>query len=276
MVGRPVRELGRMGKRIVLAMGDSHFVVIHLMVAGRLHWRKRGVKPAARRDLAAWDFARGTLVMSEAGTKHRASIICIDQESALRALDPGGVELSSLSPAAFEARIRSGNHTLERALTDPRIFAGIGNAYSDEILHRARLSPIQLTHKLTGLEVEALRHAALEVLAEWTSRLRQEVAGAFPERVTAFRPEMAVHGKFGQPCPVCGTKAQRIRYGENETNYCPACQTGGRLLADRSLSRLLEADWPRNRDEWKQHLSAARSVPGNDPASGRTSPNESH
>lgn len=247
--GRAVVSVRRLGKRIVLEAEGSLFAVIHLMVAGRLKWEAPGAKLTSKIALAALDFDAGTLILTEAGSKKRASIHLLEGEGGLRALDPGGIEPLDVSREAFEARLRSENHTLKRSLTDPRLFAGIGNAYSDEILHRARLSPMKLTTKLSAEEVGRVFDATREVLIEWLERLRKETGEGFPAKVTAFRKEMAVHGRFEKPCPVCGTPVQRIVYAENETNYCPRCQTEGRLLADRALSRLLHDDWPRSIDE---------------------------
>jgi formamidopyrimidine-DNA glycosylase len=247
--GKRVTGVRRLGKRIVLVLEDELFLVLHLMIAGRLRWLTRGAKPPARITLALLEFADGTLAFTEAGTKRRASLHLVRGEAALAAFDMGGLEAIDSELGSFRERLLRENHTLKRALTDPRIFSGIGNAYSDEILHRARLSPIALTHKLAPAEVERLHVATRSVLAEWTERLRVQAAGGFPEKVTAFRPEMAVHGRFGAPCPVCGAPVQRIVYAENETNYCARCQTGGKILADRALSRLLKASWPRSLDE---------------------------
>jgi formamidopyrimidine-DNA glycosylase len=247
--GKRVERVHRLGKRIVLALEDELFLVVHLMIAGRLRWLDPGARPPARITLALFDFAHGTLVFTEAGTKRRASLHLVHGEAALSAFDMGGLEVLVASADAFRERLLSENHTLKRALTDPRLFSGIGNAYSDEILHRARLSPIAMTHKLAPEEIERLRRAARAVLSEWTARLRADAGGGFPEKVTAFRPEMAVHGRFRAPCPVCGAPVQRIVYAENETNYCARCQTGGTILADRALSRLLKASWPRSIDE---------------------------
>jgi formamidopyrimidine-DNA glycosylase len=247
--GRTVRELRRVGKRIAIGVEGEVWVVLHLMIAGRLHWRKPGAPLAGRNALAAFDFATGSLVLTEAGSQRRASLQLACGEAGLRALDPGGIDPLAADLRAFAATLTSENHTLKRALTDPTLFSGIGNAYADEILHRAMLSPMALTRKLQPDEIARLHAATQAILLEWIGRLRADAKGGFPEKVTAFRPEMAVHGKYKEPCPVCGTKVARIRYASNETNYCPRCQTGGRLLADRALSRLLGEDWPRNIDE---------------------------
>jgi formamidopyrimidine-DNA glycosylase len=247
--GRRVESVRRLGKRIVLALEGEYFLVLHLMIAGRLRWLGQGDRPPARITLALFDFPTGCLAFTEAGSKKRASLHLVHAESALAAFDMGGIEVFDTDLAAFSERLRRENHTLKRALTDPRLFSGIGNAYSDEILHRARLSPIAMTHKLKAEEIARLHHAAREVLAEWTGRLRDQAGADFPRQVTAFRPEMAVHGRFGQPCPVCGVPVQRIVYAENETNYCARCQTGGVILADRALSRLLKSSWPRSIDD---------------------------
>jgi formamidopyrimidine-DNA glycosylase len=249
VVGRVVARIRRLGKRVAIGFEEEYWIVLHLMIAGRLRWKPREPNPAPRNALAAFDFSSGRLILTEAGTKHRASLSVLQGEDALRAEDPGGLEVLSASLASFEAVLRRENRTLKRALTDPRAFSGIGNSYSDEILHRARLSPLALTSKLTSAEVEGLYEAIREVLQEWVERLRIEAGDGFPEKVTAFRPGMAVHGRFGEPCPDCGAPVQRIRYAENETNYCPRCQTRGRILADRSLSRLLKDDWPRHLDD---------------------------
>lgn len=246
---RTVRALRRLGKRIVIELDDALFLVVHLMIAGRLRWQSPGTKPPGRIALALFEFDDGTLVLTEAGTKRRASLHVIQGEAALRAMDPGGIDVLGCDAAQFEQRLRAENHTLKRALTDPRLFSGIGNAYSDEILHCARLSPVLLTHKLTSEQARALFDATRLKMAEWIERLRRVSGAAFPEGVTAFRPEMAVHGRFGQPCPVCQAPVQRIVYAENEANYCARCQTGGRLLADRALSRLLHKSWPRTLDD---------------------------
>jgi len=247
--GKWVRELRRVGKRIAIGMEDDLWLVLHLMIAGRLHWSKPGVKLTPKRALAAMDFAQGSLLLTEAGSQRRASLHIVQGADGLRELDPGGLEVLTADFDSFAARLTSANHTLKRALTDPRLFSGIGNAYSDEILHRAQLSPVALTERLGREEIERLHRYTRIVLIEWTDRLRAEAEGRFPENVTAFREEMAVHGKYGKPCPRCGTKVQRIRYASNETNYCPKCQTGGRLLADRALSRLMKQDWPRTLEE---------------------------
>lgn len=247
--GCSVRELRRVGKRIAIGVEPDLWLVLHLMIAGRLHWRPPQAKLAGRQALASFDFAHGTLVLTEAGSKRRASLHVLRGEQGLRSLDPGGVEIFATDCEGFRSALTLENRTLKRALTDPRLVSGVGNAYSDEILHAARLSPIALTHKLTSDEWERLFAATRATLTEWTERLVAEARKAFPEGVTAFRPEMAVHGRFGQPCPRCDAPIQRIRYADNETDYCPTCQTGGRVLADRSLSRLLGSDWPRTLDE---------------------------
>jgi len=247
--GQEVRELRRIGKRLAIGLNNDLWMVIHLMLAGRLHWRAPGVKLSGRNNLAAFDFADGSLVLTEAGTKRRASLHIVRGESALRAMDPGGIEVASCTRDEFQAALTAQNRTLKRALTDPRILSGIGNAFSDEILHAAQLSPIALTHKLSSEEWQRLYSATRATLDVWIQRLQREAERGFPEKVTAFRPEMAVHGRFGQACPRCGDKIQRIRYADHETNYCARCQTGGKLLADRALSRLLGADWPRTLEE---------------------------
>ncbi len=249
-----MRALRRLGKRIALGLEaepgeDQLWLVLHLMIAGRLHWREPGAKLAGRYALAAFDFPNGTLTLTEAGAKKRASLHVVRGAAALAGHDPGGLEVLEADLEAFRAALVRENHTLKRALTDPRLFSGIGNAYSDEILHRARLSPLAMTEKLTDDETLRLFEATRAALADWTERLRRHYGQTFPEKVTAFRPDMAVHGRYQKPCPVCGTAVQRIRYADNETNYCPRCQTGGQLLADRSLSRLLRKDWPRTIDE---------------------------
>ena len=247
--GREVRQVRRVGKRIAIGLEDDLWLVLHLMIAGRLHWRTGAVKMGARSALAVFEFDSGSLLLTEAGSQHRAALHVAVGEQGLAALDPGGLEVLDADLAAFTKVLRAENHTLKRALTDPRSFSGIGNAYSDEILHAAQLSPIALTQKLDAAEVERLYRAAREMLLLWVDRLRAEAGAGFPEKVTAFRKAMAVHGRYGQACPRCGSKVQRIRYASNETNYCPACQTGGKLLADRALSRLLREDWPRTLEE---------------------------
>ena len=249
VVGQTVRDVLRVGKRIVLAFDRELFLVLHLMIAGRLQWLPEGRKPSGKITLALFDFPTGTLAFTEAGTKRRASLHLAQGEAALAAFDAGGLDVMGANEPAFRERLVRENHTLKRALTDPRLFSGIGNAYSDEILHRARLSPLMLSQKLDDAQVARLFAAAREVLGEWTARLRSEAAGEFPQRVTAFRPQMAVHGRFGQPCPVCGAPVQRIVYAENESNYCARCQTGGVILADRALSRLLHKSFPRTLDD---------------------------
>jgi formamidopyrimidine-DNA glycosylase len=253
--GRRVTGLRRIGKRLVFALDGDLFLVIHLMIAGRLRWRPPGAKAPGRMGLAAFDFANGTLLLTEAGSKRRASIHLVAGTGALSQFDRGGLEPLGSSLEDFQQRLLSENHTLKRALTDPTLFSGIGNAYSDEILHRARLSPLALTHKLEPAAISRLHAATQAVLRDWTERLRAEAGNDFPENVTAFRKGMAVHGRFRQPCPVCGTPVQRIRYADNETNYCPTCQTGGRLLADRGMSRLLREDWPRSLEELEDRLA---------------------
>jgi formamidopyrimidine-DNA glycosylase len=247
--GRDVVQLRRIGKRIVIGLEGDLFIVIHLMIAGRLRWLRAGKAPPKKLGLAAFEFAGGTLVLTEAGTTRRASLSLVSGAASLAQFDRGGLDVFAIDAAEFAARLRSENHTLKRALTDPRLFDGIGNAYSDEILHRARLSPVSLTARMNDADATRLFDASRVVLTEWIDRLRAEASAGFPERVTAFRPEMAVHGKYKQPCPVCGTPVQRIRYATNETDYCARCQTGGRLLADRGLSRLLKKDWPKSVDD---------------------------
>lgn len=247
--GRTVRAIRRIGKRIALGLDGELWIVLHLMIAGRLHWKSPAAKLSTKASLAAFDFADGTLVLTEAGTKHRASMSVIRGDDALAREDPGGIDVLAATVDHFRERLLRENHTLKRALADPRSFSGIGNAYSDEILHRARLSPLAQTKKLSDDEIARLFAATRAVLIESIERLRAETGERFPEKVTAFRPEMAVHGRFGQPCPECAAPVQRIRYADNETNYCPRCQTNGRVLADRSLSRLLKDDWPRHIDE---------------------------
>ncbi|HUB82147.1 MAG TPA: DNA-formamidopyrimidine glycosylase family protein [Bryobacteraceae bacterium] len=248
--GRTVREVRRLGKRIAIGFEGNLWLVLHLMIAGRLHWRDAAPKPAARGGpLAVFEFDNGALTLTEAGTQHRAALNLVDGDAGLFALDAGGIDVLHATLAEFATMLQSANHTLKRALTDPRLFSGIGNAYSDEILHRAMVSPVALTQKLPPDSIGRLYGAARETLLEWTGRLREDARGRFPEKVTAFRAGMAVHGRYGKPCPRCGASIQRIRYAANETNYCPACQTGGKLLADRALSRLLREDWPRTLEE---------------------------
>jgi formamidopyrimidine-DNA glycosylase len=249
---KKVLALRRLGKRIVFALEDELFLIVHLMIAGRLHWKPRGAKIARKYGQAAFDFPNGTLLLTEAGTKKRASIYLVRGEAALREHDPGGLDVLDATLERFREMLTRENHTLKRSLTDPRLFSGIGNAYSDEILHRARLSPVRLTQQMSKDEIERLYHAARESLTEWIDRLRAERGSRFPEKVTAFRPDMAVHGKYRKPCPMCGSPVQRIVHAENETNYCAECQTGGKLLADRSLSRLLKDDWPRTLEELEE------------------------
>jgi formamidopyrimidine-DNA glycosylase len=249
IAGSRVQGLRRLGKRIVLVLEGDRFVVVHLMIAGRLRWLAPDAKPPGRITLALFEFPGGTLVLTEAGTTRRASIHLVQGAAGLQPFERGGLEVLEAGADAFAERLVSENHTLKRALTDPRLFSGIGNAYSDEILHRARLSPLALTQKLAPADIERLYHATRETLEDWTRRLRADLGEGFPEKVTAFREGMAVHGRYGQPCPECGTKVQRIRYATNETNYCARCQTGGRLLADRAISRLLHEDWPRSIDD---------------------------
>jgi formamidopyrimidine-DNA glycosylase len=247
--GKNVRGLRRLGKRIVFELDDDLFLVLHLMIAGRLHWKPPGAKPPGKLGLAAFDFPNGTLLLTEAGSKRRASLHVVRGEWELKRHDPGGLEVLDADGEAFREVLRGRNHTLKRALTDPRLFSGIGNAYSDEILDRARLSPLSWTTRLSDEEADRLFEATETVLQEWVERLRAETGDGFPEKVTAFRKDMAVHGRYRQPCPVCGTAIQRIRYADNETNYCPRCQTGGKVLADRALSRLLKGDWPKTIEE---------------------------
>jgi formamidopyrimidine-DNA glycosylase len=250
--GETVLDLSRIGKRIVWHFAGERFLVFHLMIAGRFHWRKPAARPSGKNDLASFEFPAGTLMLTEASQKKRASLHVVQGAAALNAFDRGGIEPLDCSFAEFAAALTRENHTLKRSLADPRLFSGIGNAYSDEILFAAKLSPVMLTSRLTDERIARLYSATQEVLRDWTTRLNAEAAGRFPEKVTAFRPEMAVHGRFGKSCPVCGTAIQRIVYAENESNYCPRCQTGGKLLADRSLSRLLKDDWPRTIDQWEE------------------------
>ncbi len=247
--GRVVRQLRRIGKRIAIGVEGDLWLVLHLMIAGRLHWRQPAAKLAGRHSLAAFDFPNGSLVLTEAGTKHRASLFVLAGEEGLRSVDPGGIDIFTSDLRSFRDALTLENRTLKRSLTDPRLVSGIGNAYSDEILHAAQLSPITLTRKLDPHEWERLFAAARHTLGLWIDRLRAEAEAGFPEKVTAFRKEMAVHGRYGHPCPRCGEKIQRIRYADNETNYCARCQTGGKVLADRALSRLLGSDWPRTLEE---------------------------
>ena len=247
--GKTVREVRRIGKRIAIGLDDDLWIVIHLMIAGRFRWLKPGAKIPGRLGLAAFDFENGTLLLTEAGTQRRASITIVRGDKSLEEIDRGGVEPLEVDEKTFAERLTRENHTLKRSFTDPTLFSGIGNAYSDEIFHRARISPIKLTSRLTAEEISRLYTATREVLTEWTDRLRREAGDEFPAKVTAFHDEMAVHGRYGKPCPVCGSPVQRIRYASNETNYCARCQTDGKLLADRALSRLLKQDWPKSIDE---------------------------
>ena len=255
--GRVVRELRRIGKRIAIGLDNDLWLVLHLMIAGRLHWRPPQAKLAGRNTLAAFDFPTGSLVLTEAGSKRRASLHVLKGEEALHSADPGGIDIFAADLSEFRATLTAENRTLKRALTDPRLLSGIGNAYSDEILHAAQLSPITLTHKLASAEWDRLFAATRQTLRLWIDRFQAEARAAFPEKVTAFREGMAVHGRYKQPCPVCGTKVQRIRYASNETNYCPKCQTEGKLLADRGLSRLLREDWPRSLEDLEDRLTLA-------------------
>ena len=254
-----VKALRRVGKRIALGFDNDLWLVFHLMIAGRLHWSERRKNPDGRRTLAALDFDSGTLTLTEAGTQKRASLHLLKGEAALAGLDPGGIDVFSAGLDQFSAALTASNHTLKRALTDPRIFSGIGNAYSDEILYHAQLSPVKLTQSMKPEEISRLYQATRDTLTQWTQNLRAAAGDKFPEKVTAFREEMAVHGRYGQPCLKCGTKIQRIRYASNETNYCPHCQTNGRLLADRALSRLLREDWPRSLEELEERRSNFRN-----------------
>ena len=256
--GEVVREVDRMGKRLVFGFDDERFLVLHLMIAGRLHWKKRGVAIPRKRAHAAFDFAQGSLLLTEASTKKRASLHAVEGMRALAELDPGGLEVFRASPDQFRVALERERHTLKRSLTDPHLFSGIGNAYSDEILHRAGLSPVRMSDRLSDEEHARLFEKTREVLEEWSERLRAETGDGFPEKVTAFRPEMAVHGKFREPCPVCATPVQRIVRAENEVNYCPGCQTDGKVLADRALSRLLGKDWPRTIEELEKRRPGSR------------------
>ncbi len=257
--GKNIRGLRRLGKQIILEFEDELFLIIHLMIAGRFQWKDKGARIPGKLGLAAFDFPTGTLLLTEAGSKKRASLYLVQGETALASFDRGALEALDSSLADFRSALTKENHTLKRALTDPRLFSGIGNAYSDEILHRARLSPMKLTSKLSADEISRLHEATRSTLSEWIGRLRDETGAGFPSKVTAFRPEMAVHGRYGEPCPACGSPVQRIVYAENECNYCPTCQTDGRLLADRAMSRLLKQDWPRSLDEWELHIESRRS-----------------
>jgi formamidopyrimidine-DNA glycosylase len=254
VAGRVVTGLSRLGKRIVIELDGEVFLVLHLMIAGRLHWKVAGAALPKRRGLAAFDFSTGTLTLTEAGTRQRASLHLAAGSAELAALDPGGIDVLQADLTAFHKALTRENHTLKRALTDPRILSGIGNAYSDEILHAARLSPLALTQRLPAEDIARLHHATRETLLAWLERLRSRTGDGFPEKVTAFREGMAVHGRYRQPCPVCGAPVQRIRYAENEANYCARCQTGGRILMDRALSRLLNDDWPRSLEEWEERF----------------------
>jgi formamidopyrimidine-DNA glycosylase len=260
LAGRTVLTLGRLGKRIVFGFGDDLFLVLHLMIAGRLRWRDKGAAIPGKVGLAAFDFPNGTAILTEQGSKRQASIHIVKGEEAVLALAPRGLEVLTADLASFAQRLTRENHTLKRALTDPRIFSGIGNAYSDEILHAAQLSPMKTTDKLTDEEIERLFRATRETLELWIARLREECGTEFPEKVTAFRAEMAVHGRYGQPCPVCGSPVQRIVYAHNEANYCATCQTDGRLLSDRALSRLLKDDWPRTLEELESRKAELRDT----------------
>lgn len=265
-IGRTILDLSRLGKRIVWRFEGDLFFVFHLKIAGRFQWKEKGIKIPGRLGLAAFDLPSATLLLTEAGAKKRASVHVVFGADAVASLDPGGVEVLDLDFASFDTRLRSENHTLKRALTDPGLFSGIGNAYSDEILHAARLSPMQLTSRLEPAEAHRLFDATQSVLTAWCDRLIAEAGGSFPSKVTAFRDGMVAHGRFGKPCPVCGTPIQRIRYASNEANYCPSCQTGGRLLADRSLSRLLRDDWPRTLEELERRKTT-RAAPSSHPES---------
>jgi formamidopyrimidine-DNA glycosylase len=256
--GKNVRGLRRLGKQIILEFEGDLFLVIHLMIAGRFQWKEKGARIPGKLGQAAFDFPSGTLLLTEAGSKKRASLYLVQGEAALASFDRGALEVLDSSLEDFRHALTKENHTLKRSLTDPRLFSGIGNAYSDEILHRARLSPMKLTSKLSAEEITRLHAATKSTLTEWIDRLSTETGTGFPSKVTAFRPEMAVHGRYGKPCPTCGSPVQRIVYAENECNYCPTCQTEGRLLADRAMSRLLKKDWPRSLDEWEFHIESRR------------------
>ena len=258
LLGAKIETIERLGKRIVIGVEGARFIVIHLMIAGRLRWKKRGEKVPNKVGLAAFDFPNGSLIFTEASPKKRASLHIVAGRPGLAEFDRGGLDVFAASTAEFAERLRSERHTIKRALTDPTLFDGIGNAYSDEILHAAKLSPFRMTSSITDDEVKTLHRACVEQLKRWTDILRKDVGDGFPDKVTAFRPEMAVHGKYGQPCPVCGTKVQRIVYADNEANYCPTCQTEGRLLADRSLSRLLKEDWPKTLEELEERKRGAK------------------
>ncbi len=273
LAGAQVTGVERLGKRIVIALADDRFAVIHLMIAGRLRWKPHGERLPAKVGLVAFDFPNGTVIFTEASPKKRASLHLVRGREALREFDRGGLDVFRATAGAFAERVRAERHTIKRSLTDPTLFDGIGNAYSDEILHAARLSPFRMTSAMTDDEIGALHRACVRILTEWTERTRREVGDGFPDKVTAFRPEMAVHGKYGQPCPVCGTPVQRIVYADNEANYCPTCQTEGRLLADRSLSRLLKEDWPKTLEELEERRAARADAPGRE-ARSAASPTE--
>ncbi|MBI4475168.1 MAG: formamidopyrimidine-DNA glycosylase [Acidobacteria bacterium] len=258
VTGKTVRALRRLGKQIVWEFDDGLFLVIHLMIAGRFQWKEKGARVPGKLGIAAFDFPAGALLLTEAGSKKRASLHLVQGERALAAFDRGALEVLGSALDDFRRVLTKENHTVKRALTDPRLFSGIGNAYSDEILHRARLSPMKLTSRLSAEEIARLHAAAEATLVEWIGRLRNEAGAGFPSKVTAFRPEMSVHGRYGKPCPGCSSPVQRIVYAQNECNYCPTCQTEGRLLADRAMSRLLKQDWPRSLDEWELHIESRR------------------
>jgi len=260
LAGRVLGRVTRLGKRVVFGFDDEYFVILHLMIAGRLQWKPPGAVIPGRLGLAAFDFPAGTLLLTEAGSKHRASLYLARGAAGVAAHDPGGIDVLAADLPAFRAALTRESHTLKRALTDPRLFSGVGNAYSDEILHAAKLSPLKLTTQLTAEEIERLHHATQDTLRTWIERLRKATGDGFPEGVTAFREEMAVHGRYRKPCPVCGSPVQRIRYAENEVNYCATCQTGGRVLADRALSRLLQEDWPRSLEEWEARLPGTTAL----------------